>query len=88
MRTTIRLNSELTRRAKAYAARHRKTFTETIEEAVSKLVAADATPARARKRVVLPVVGDPKKRITEQQYREAIQKMYEEDAEYIRRGCK
>jgi hypothetical protein len=87
MRTTIRLNSELTRRAKRYAAQHQKTFTDVVEEAISKLLATEAS-SKPRKKIILPTFGDPKRRITEKQYRTAIEEMYDEEAEYIRRGCK
>jgi hypothetical protein len=87
MRTTIRLNAELTRRAKRYAAQHDRTFTEVVEEAITNLL-ANGTKARPRRKITLPVCGDPKKRITHEQYREVIERMYEEEADFIRRGCK
>ena len=78
MRTTIRMNEELARRAKQYAARHDRTFTEVIEEAVTQLL-AKPTFTSPRKPIVLPTVGDPKHRITRAQYRKALA---EADFEY------
>lgn len=85
MRTTIRMNSELARRAKAYAAKHETTFTDVVEEAVAKLL-SEGTPRKQRKKIVLPVVGDPKNRITQEQLRQSIEQMYDNEAEQIMRG--
>lgn len=71
MRTTIRMTEELARRAKMYATRHDRTFTQVIEEAVTQLLAKPARPA-AKKRTVLPTAGDPKHKVTKAQYLKAI----------------
>ena len=84
-RTTIRLNSDLARRAKKHAARTQRTFTQLVEHAIARLLSEEAKPKR-RKRIVLPTFGDPSKRITEAEYQAAVERMYEEDAEHILKG--
>jgi len=83
------MNEELARRAKARAARAGQSFTQAIEEAVSQWLAKPSGRRDSpRPKIVLPVAGDPQKRITHEQYRKMIDQMYEEDAEFVRRGCK
>lgn len=80
------MNEELARRAKQYARKHDRTFTQVIEEAVMRLL-ADGTAATApRKPIILPTVGDPSNPITEEQYRQAIEEMYEDEARGIIEG--
>lgn len=38
MRTTVRLDEELMREAKSYAARHQRTFTSVLEDALRQLL--------------------------------------------------
>lgn len=86
VRTTIRLNEELARRAKQYAARHNRTFTQVVEEAVMELLAR-AAKAPPRKKIILPTAGlanGPK--MTEADLRRMIEKMYDEEAERIWRA--
>ena len=87
MRTTIRMNKELARRAKEYAAVNRHTFTDVVEEALTRLLAERPKCAR-RGKIILPTAGDPRNRVTEAQYRSAIERMYEEEAASIRRGAR
>ena len=61
-RTTIRLSSDLARRAKKHAARTRRTFTQLVEHAIVRLLSEEAKPKR-RKRIVLPTFGDPSKQL-------------------------
>lgn len=82
MRTTIRMNEELARRAKQYAARHDRTFTQVIEEAVMQLLTNRAKSAE-RKSIILPTVGNPQNPVTEAQYRRAIEEMYDDEAKHI-----
>jgi hypothetical protein len=56
MRTTIRLDEDLLREAKAYAAATDRTLTRLIEDALREVLARGRT-ARARRRVALPTVG-------------------------------
>ena len=72
MRTTIRMNNELVRRAKEFARRHRRTFTELIEEAVTDYLARQAK-APPRKPVVLPVGGDPRHKVTPAELKKAVE---------------
>ena len=85
MRTTIRMNEELARRAKAYAAKHDQTFTQVVEEAIADYLARQADP-KPRRRIVLPTAGDPSRRMTEQEYRQMIEGMYEAEAARVIRG--
>jgi hypothetical protein len=88
MRTTIRMNEELARRAKRYAARHRRTFTEVVEQAVAELLAKESSGTRAATAAAplrLPVVGDPAQRISEEDYRRMIEEMYDEEIREIMR---
>jgi hypothetical protein len=78
MRTTIRMNEELARRAKEHAAKTHRTFTELVEQAMTRLLAAEKTKAR-QPRIVLPTFGDPKKRITGEELQAAIERA---DLEY------
>jgi len=82
MRTTIRLNEELGRRAKKYASRHEQTFTQVIEEALTQLL-LNGGPAAPRKRTVLPTVGHSARKMSEAQYRAMIERMYAEEAQRI-----
>lgn len=79
MRTTIRMNEELARRAKRYAMQAGRTFTEVVEEAVIRLLAEKSATSSRRKKVVLPVAGNPRNRMTPEQYKELIDKMDRED---------
>ena len=49
MRTTIRLDDDLLRRAKEHAARSGKTLTAVIEEALRQALARTERPARRRR---------------------------------------
>jgi hypothetical protein len=81
------MNEELARRAKRYAIRHRRTFTEVVEQAMSELLARERSGGgRASGRVELPVVGDPKRRVTDDLYRRAVEEMYEQEALDVIRG--
>src|SRR6185503_2989888 len=85
MRTTIRMNAELARRAKEFASQRHRTFTQIVEEALADYLARQSKP-QPRRKIVLPTAGDPNHRITEEQYRAAIEQMYEEEArQYTRR---
>ncbi len=86
MRTTIRMNEELSRRAHKFAHETSRTFTQLIEEAVTAFVSQSVEPKGKRKRITFPVSGDPKNRMTEAQYRAMIEKMYEDEARAIMRG--
>lgn len=79
MRTTIRMNNELARRAKRHAARTGRTFTQFVEDAVTHLLAQKPAGAARRKKIVLPVAGDPANRMTDREYRELIEKINLED---------
>ncbi len=78
MRTTIRMSAELARRAKEFAAERERTLTQVIEDAVAEYLARQPRPA-ARKRVVLPVGGDPRHKVTAEEIRAAIERA---DVEY------
>ena len=56
MRTTIRLNDELARKAREFASRNGQTFTQLVEEAILDLLNQQQRQ-RPRKRTILPVVG-------------------------------
>ncbi len=56
MRTTIRMDDELLRRAKQYAARSGMTLTRLIEDAVRQVL-AHRPPSRVREPVCLPTFG-------------------------------
>ena len=80
------MNEELARRAKEYAARHDRTFTQVIEEAVTRLLAQASGPGLRRK-IVLPTAGTAKSpKMTDAQYRALIEEMYDEEAERIWRS--
>jgi hypothetical protein len=86
MRTTIRMNAELARRAKQYAARNNRTFTQVVEEAITQLLAR-ASSAAPRPKIVLPTAGNARgPKMTEAQYRAMIEEMYDEEAERIWRA--
>ncbi len=87
VRTTIRMNEELARRAKQYAARTRRTFTQVVEEAVTELLARPTRLQLPANTIDFPIVGNPKKRMTEKEYRALIEAMYEEEAEHVMRGA-
>jgi hypothetical protein len=78
MRTTIRMNEELARRAKAYAARNRQSFTEVVETAVADFLAR-FPKGKPKKRIVLPVVGDPTHKVDPEELKRAIEQA---DLEY------
>lgn len=75
MRTTIRMNEELARRAKQYAAKHDRTFTQVIEEAVMQFLSnGNGGSAAPKKRTVLPTVGAASgRKMTAAQYRKMIE---------------
>jgi hypothetical protein len=56
MRTTVRLDDDLLRRAKEYALRRGRSLTAVIEEALRSLLAPVDRP-RPRRRIVLPTHG-------------------------------
>jgi hypothetical protein len=56
MRTTIRLDGDLLRRAKEYAARRGRSLTGIVEEALRALL-APADQRRPKRRVTLPTYG-------------------------------
>lgn len=56
MRTTIRMDDELLRQAKAHAARTETTLTRLIEDAVRELLAR-RSHSRVREAVTLPTFG-------------------------------
>lgn len=85
MRTTIRMNAELARRAKARASKTGKSFTQAVEEAVSEWLAKPAARPRRRK-FSFPIVGDPNQRISTEQYRAAIEEIHRDDATRVRRA--
>lgn len=86
MRTTIRLNPELARRAKAHAARARHSFTELIEKAVSEYLARQSKPQRPKK-IVLPVSGVSGHTVTAEEIQSAIEQAdLEYDLKQIRSG--
>lgn len=81
MRTTIRMNEELARRVKNYAARNKRTFTQVVEEALTNLLAPANQPT-IRPRIVLPTSGNANgPKMTDAQYRVLVEQMYDEDAE-------
>lgn len=83
VRTTIRMNEELARRAKKYAARNKRTFTQVIEEALTNLLAPAKQPA-TRPRIVLPTSGNANgAKMTDAQYRALLVQMYDKDAERV-----
>jgi hypothetical protein len=53
MRTTIRMNADLARRAKQYATQHDTTFTHVVEQAVTQLLSAPKIRKR-RKKIRVP----------------------------------
>jgi hypothetical protein len=84
MRTTIRLNAELARRAKQYAAEKQTTFTHVVEEAITRLLAGGAAgQLRPKRKIRLPIAGNRKRRMTENQYRAVVERMYEQEAESL-----
>jgi hypothetical protein len=78
MRTTIRMNEELARRAKAFAAQRDRTFTQLIEEAVADFLARQSKP-QPHKKFILPIAGDPRHKVTADELKRAIQ---DADTEY------
>lgn len=78
MRTTIRMEPELARRAKAAAAKSGKTFTELVETALIEHLARESRPARPRK-IKLPVSKVRGRPLTEEQVQAAIEQA---DLEY------
>ena len=76
MRTTIRMNETIARRAKQYAARTNRSFTELVEEAVLTFM---SQPAPKPRRINLPVAGDPQHKVTLEEIQAAID---ETDAEF------
>ena len=83
MRTTIRMNEDLARRAKQFAARTNRTFTQVVEEAVAEFLTKPA-PQQPRARIVLPTSGTASgKKMTEAEYRAMIEEMYDEEAQRI-----
>jgi hypothetical protein len=72
------MNNELARRAKQYAAKHDRTFTQLVEDAVSRLI-SDPPKPRRRKKIVLPTFGDPSKKLTWEQFQAAVEETQLED---------
>lgn len=78
------MNEELARRAKQYAARTDRTFTQVVEEAVMELLAKPTQPSKPREPIVLPTSGTAGGRpITEEELKAIIERDYEEEAERI-----
>lgn len=79
------MNSELMRRVKRFAAKNRRTFTQVVEEAVTRLLDAERK-LPSRKTIELPVVGDPRNKGTHEDYQRIIEQMYDEEIEHLMRG--
>ena len=71
MRTTIRMNEALARQVKAFAELNGKTFTQTVEEALTELLVREGEGSKP-KRLKLHANGDPRRTITPEQLRQAI----------------
>ncbi len=85
MRTTIRMNEELARRAKQYAHREGRTFTDLVEQAINEFLERPHA-AKPRKRIVLPVAGFAAgRKFTEAEYKQMLAKMDEEEVQRITR---
>jgi len=54
MRTTVRMNPDLLRRLKEYAARQGTTLTRVLEDAARQLLAGRPGPAAVKERIRLP----------------------------------
>jgi len=76
MRTTIRMKADLARRAKAYAKRTDRTFTELVEDALTDLL--DRGSKSSAKLPELTVVGG-KKPISVEALKRSIEQMDLED---------
>lgn len=86
MRTTIRMNQELAQKVRRLADDSGRTFTAVIEEAVADLLAKQVNHP-PRNRPPLPVVGDPTRRVTEDEYRAIIERMLgDDDARHLGGG--
>jgi len=73
MRTTIRMNPDLARRAKEFAERTGTTFTDVVETAVSEhLARRSEQSARPRRAVKLPVSKARGKALNHQQVKAAM----------------
>ena len=73
MRTTIRMNQDLARRARERAALSGQSFTQLVEKAVSQYLDKPEKPRRRKKKIVLPTFGDPNKRMTWEEYKAGVE---------------
>jgi hypothetical protein len=78
MRTTIRMNPALARRAKQCAAQVGQSFTQLVEAAVTEHLARQSTPVR-RRRHKLPVSRVHGPALTHEQIKAAVERA---DVEY------
>jgi hypothetical protein len=72
------MNEELARRARERASRTGRSFTQFIEQAVSGYLAKADKPRR-RKKFVLPIAGNPKKKMTWETYQAEVDQGQLED---------
>ena len=79
MRTTIRMNEALAKEVKRYAQKHDLTFTEVVERALAAMLAQEQNPPLEGPYIPLPTFGDPKKKITWEELRKAIDDQQTED---------
>jgi hypothetical protein len=80
------MNEELARRAKRYAKRQGRTFTDLVADAVSEFISRPAQ-SRPRERITLPTSGSINgSKFTDADYRAIIDRMYEEEAAHIMKG--
>ena len=80
------MNEELARRAKQYARRKGRTFTDIVADAVSEFIARPEN-REPRKKITLPTSGNINgKKFTHAEYRAMTDRMYEEEAERIMKG--
>ena len=83
MRTTIRMSEDLARRAKQFAERTNRTFTQVVEEAVTEFIAKPPSK-EPRPRIVLPTSRTASgQKMTDAEYRALVEAMYDEEAERI-----
>jgi hypothetical protein len=80
------MNPELARQAKALASRSGQTFTQIVERAVAELISKDRTKSHKRKRIRLPVFGDPSRKMTWDEYQRLVaEAQFEDDMAMLRR---
>ena len=77
-RTTIRLDSDLARRAKRRATQRKITFTQLVEEAIRQHLARTRAPAPSA-HTPLPAFGDPNKKVKWEDLQRAIEQQQFED---------